>query len=390
MAFSAPTGRRGTVLYEPICRAEEHAPVNAALAAMVCTAFPGEPVLFLGEKNHVDCVRSILAGNAPPELEWGDLDVAPRHDSNWNVHFRSEWSSCRAALRRRDALGARRLIACCVSEPGLVALKAALWLGRGPSMVIIHSVLNSLLSSRSGILKLAVGIPPGLRLVVLGEHIQEETLRRVPSLKGRLFALPHPYLMPEDGRASAFPESGPVDFSYLGLASPGKGFPLFCRIAQEVLGEDALRPAAARFRLVGGIRSEELLASLPATVELPCGKSAFISQACYGEQMLQATYTVFPYQRHDYELVASGALFDALVAVKPCIALRIPLFEKHFEAMGDIGYLCEDEADLLRTVRMIVKERPAERYAQQCRNILEQRAMFSPGVLAQRLAAIIG
>ena len=96
----------------------------------------------------------------------------------------------------------------------------------------------------------------------------------------------------------------------------------------------------------------------------------------YEQRVAALTYAVLPYRPH-HALASSGAILDAFAHAKPCIALRTPLFEEYFAAMGDIGYLCDDEEEMTDCINQIVVCGPDARYEAQRRNIVAGRDMFS-------------
>jgi hypothetical protein len=57
--------------------------------------------------------------------------------------------------------------------------------------------------------------------------------------------------------------------------------------------------------------------------------------------------------------------------------------------MGDIGYLCDSEEEMLDQMFSILAAFPAERYQAQRENILRARSIFEPATLAPQLRAIV-
>ena len=90
-----------------------------------------------------------------------------------------------------------------------------------------------------------------------------------------------------------------------------------------------------------------------------------------------------------YRLRACASFLDALSFVKPGIYLRNPWLTEMFETLGDVGYLC-DTPEAMRGVMASVAERfPADRYAAQCRRIVEGRRRFEPAAAGRRLREIL-
>jgi hypothetical protein len=75
--------------------------------------------------------------------------------------------------------------------------------------------------------------------------------------------------------------------------------------------------------------------------------------------------------------------------VKPGIYLRTPYVEHYFNRLGDIGYLCDSYEEMRDLVLSLAHEFPAERYQQQCANILAGRRLFEPATLAPKLRNIL-
>lgn len=79
-----------------------------------------------------------------------------------------------------------------------------------------------------------------------------------------------------------------------------------------------------------------------------------------------------------YALNASGSIIDAFLYLKPIVALKSQLTEYYFNKISDIGCLCEGYDEVKNTVLDILNEKPFDRYVAQQKNMLVQRALFSP------------
>jgi hypothetical protein len=101
-------------------------------------------------------------------------------------------------------------------------------------------------------------------------------------------------------------------------------------------------------------------------------------------------YAVFFYPADSYRLTASGAFFDALAFAKPLIAIRNPFFEHYFSRFGDIGYLCDDYAEVKKMVSDILMHGSGGRYERQIKNLLRCRKSLSLEKIGETLAEIIG
>ena len=94
-------------------------------------------------------------------------------------------------------------------------------------------------------------------------------------------------------------------------------------------------------------------------------------------------FIVLPHEAGPYTLTASGVLLDAIAWGKPVICRRIPIFESMFRKHGDIGYLFDDDEDLIGVVEKIVEEADNARYRRQIDNLRDARKTRHPEALAE-------
>jgi glycosyltransferase involved in cell wall biosynthesis len=374
------------VLFNAVSWGFEHVPFDAALVASLAQAFPGEPIHFFGEHDHLEQVKTHLEPHfSRATVEWRELAIPTRY-----ARQRERWIDdlrvCRSVLAQAKAMGASQVIACYLHAiTGVAALKlAALGYRHCPVAFIHHGTVTKALSSRRyhPLLQLGNG---HVRQLVLGDSIRAELVSQVPQLRERVGSIRHPYFF-DDTPASALPASGPLTFSYLGLVDELKGFPTFVDLA----GVIAPASSAAVFDLIGGKRGGEPgFAGPHVKVYAEVGP---IPRDVYERQLRELTYAVFPYDASYYKLIPSGSVMDALAAGKPFIALRNSQFEEMFQVMGDIGHLVDDADQMKQLILDIVNapDRYRQRYAQQSRNILEKRDLYGPKAVGEQLRAALG
>jgi len=223
-----------------------------------------------------------------------------------------------------------------------------------------------------------------LRHIVLGDFIRTSVIERFPSLRTSLYAIRIPGFFEEATPPSRLSLTKPITFSFLGLIDEMKGFDDFARLA-ETIGPSY--NGAARFDLVGGTR----VGSLPVINEWvhTYSSNGPMPRDVFDAQLRLTTYAVFPYDQWFYRYIASASVLDALNAGKPLIALRSPQFEELFQAMGDIGYLCDDFNEMKSVVASILRDPPHKRYEEQSQNILTGRRIFEPSSVATQLRAAL-
>jgi hypothetical protein len=164
----------------------------------------------------------------------------------------------------------------------------------------------------------------------------------------------------------------------LGLADKSKGFPVFVKLAQEIVMQSR---AQAEFHAIGRVPSEgsvvlemEALATKPGMERL--------SRRDYINKVHHLHFIILPHEGSGYELKSSGTLLDALAWAKPLIARRIALFENMFLKYGDIGYLFTTDLELKSIVEHIMQEVDTTRYHQQVLNIERARCSRTPKSLS--------
>ena len=383
-----------TILYEPQMWGEEHAPFNAALVATVLASYPGREVSFLAESGHLEIVRTLLGQERSRSVEWCPVPIAPRDCSQLKSRLPFEWRLCEAVLDKAQERAAGRILACNITLAGLTALKAQLY-KRSPqveTIIILHRI-EALLASRRNRPLLCYANPENLRYVVLGEAIRNEVVRLLPILDRHIAFMTHPYLFPAAPEPSM--AGAPIRLGFLGVGSAAKGFPTFCRLADEVLGSVPNATGKARFELVGHLDEgcRALLDTNPnwnrhGYVDFATYGTSFLPRNAYEERAKRLTYTVLPYDSASYRFTSSGAILDSLLHLKPCIVLRTELFEDYFRQLGDIGYLCDSYEEMLDTVKSLVADFPLDRYREQCHNILQGRKRFEPAFVSEELRSI--
>ncbi len=375
------------VLFNALTWGFEHVPFDAALIASLEQAFPDEPIHFHAEAEHLRQTRAYLdarnrgesrGGSRGESIVWREITIPPRQ-APLGRRWREDLVLLRRLLSEAQRLGATRVLSCCMHpRTGLPALKMLAAVYRRPQLAFIHHAgLLSLLSSRRyhPLLTLANG---RIKQVVLGGSIRAEVVRQLPAMDEHLRAVRHPYFF-DATVPSELPAAGPPRFSFLGMVAENKGFAHFARLADELAGGDVEVP----FDLIGGVPADATI-TIPGSVRTHAGAGP-LTRETYERLLQETTYTIFPYQPRFYSLVASGAVLDTLAAGKPLIALRNSQFEEMFDAMGDIGYLCEDLAQMRDVVAGILKDPPRARYRQQSENILARRSVYGPAAVGDEL-----
>jgi hypothetical protein len=374
---------------EPVCRGFEHAAVNAAMLAVVKEAFPDEELLFTAEQEHLHLVAQDPFLRAKGGLTMETL-LVPQHRATSSERFDNDFRTVQSLFASAEQRNASLVFFTCIGGETLHAIK--LLLDQSPGIrcvVVLHGIVASVLKRpsllpwknrhrfRTWFLR-----DPSERLsyIVLGESIERELAARFPALQPHLVSLDLPYHFAAPEEYVPFRDRT-VSFGSLGVLRKVKGSGLFLRLAGEVTAtRTAYRP---HFVCVGPIVDKKLRKLLSGAVSVP-SPDAPLPPDKYAAHARQLDYAIMLHGAGT-TLNGSGVLFDAFSYLKPVIALKSPFFSAYFDKMGNIGYLCDNYADLKRRVLDLLDHPPVDEYLLQRQALLTGREQLRIPVLAATL-----
>jgi hypothetical protein len=386
-----------TIVCEPQCWGYEHAAVNAAILHTVALAFPERELTFLAERSHLQWVQEVLCREAPTtaaRIAWQEVAVPARSASSWRrVLQEQEWCRLILELAARPEVGG--ILLSSVTSPGLLALKLRLYRQGSPVPIVAipHALLGTLLEPsplRPSYWLLALRQvlrlphPDNLSYVALGDPIAATLQSTHPRLARHFRVWELPVLWATRTIPQPPAAGSRLRFGFFGAgAHPAKGYAAFLKLASEV----SHRSNAAEFVLVGNAPAQSTLGESTDTVS--GGSIEALTPAEYHRRAAGIHYAVWTGSPRHYRLRASATFLDALSYVKPGIYLRNSYLEYYFDRLGDIGYLCDSYDEMADVVLRLAADFPAERYRQQCANILQRRDLFEPAALASRIRGIL-
>jgi len=212
----------------------------------------------------------------------------------------------------------------------------------------------------------------GFQFYVLEESIKAQALVSARELEGVLKVFPHPVPM-RRAQAVSLP-SPPVKLGFLGLATPRKGFDVYCRLARATEEQNNLE-----MHVIG--KSDEPEGSWDSYKFASGPYTQYISAKEYVERIESVHFVCIFLDPHRYRWTASGTLLDAISFGKPIIGTKIPIVEELFAEYGDIGYTYESESDLITLARSLASGFDPAKYEAQVGNIREIAADRSPAAL---------
>jgi len=382
------------IICEPQCYGFEHAEVNAAFLAVIRYAFPTEEIMFLTESSHLDLVQEISFSHNITSIEYRKV-LCPVRSYSEARRLSAEWKLTKQVFDFASTRDCKRLIFSSVTSAGLWCIKQFTKKYNKLSVTVIpHSILETVIKRPS--LKpwntlfwfricLVLRNSSQLQYLVLGESIKRELVRTLPSILNYVKSTDLPYFFREP-RAIRPAEGRVIKFGSLGVGHRGKGTDIFFQLAKDVhqkTGKDT-----SEFFLIGQIVDPKI-SNISTDVIIPSPNKP-LGRDKFEEYADSVDYSVFCYNSNSYRLTASGAFFDALSFVKPIIALKNSFFEYYFNTMGDIGYLCSDYNELQSVVsKLVLNGIPAERYLNQCKNIVTGRQTVEIMNLSARLRGLL-
>lgn len=293
----------------------------------------------------------------------------------------------RGILKRAERAGARLVVALSLGPIAHYLLKRAALRRRpkAPVLVCLHGELQALVpegpkvSSAGRLVAAAARISaPGALGLVLGDSIRRGLAERgYPT--DRVLSMIHPY----ERQAGA-----PHSLGGAGVRAVAPGGAALIKGSHELFKlAAALRPEIEAGRLSLSFcgswdpaldaYDNGLAAHGTAGAQLPIEE--------YDRRLTEADFFIYLYPRHSYELMASGALFDALRIGRPVLALRTGYFDWAFTAAGEFGRLFDGPEELAAFLRGFSRDPDRELYASWLSAIEKARDFVSPEALGPRL-----
>lgn len=375
------------VVSELVFRDGGHAPFNAGLLAIVRTAFPFEPVCFVGESGHIRELKKQAGEVLTNSIEWREITLLPS-DVSYFVRVFREMKILKTLFQIIPEGGSGPLLVAHARAATLVSLKLLKRFRFPNSKVqfVLHGQLGHVIGrrhrhpirrfqeTRTALTFLG---NENFKYIALEESLRTVLVKNIPALEKKVYVLPHP-LPPHETQSTSNNIQKPVRFGFLGLANELKGFPIFVKLAQEIVGQYRDQ---VEFHAIGRVPSDgSMVLGMDALATKPGIER--MSRRAYINEVKQLHFIIFPHAAKNYELTASGTLLDALAWAKPLIARRIGIFEDMFLKYGDIGYLFTSDLELKSIVEQIVQEMDVARYHQQISNIKKAQCSRTPKTLS--------
>jgi hypothetical protein len=378
------------LLCEPQCKGLEHVDFNAAVLATVHCAFENEQIVFFAEREHLASVRNRLTGFLIDNVSYHEIDAIGKVDKQYKRALR-EFEICWHIFHYAHKNGINKVLYCSTTSASLIATKILLFFYSDLKCITIpHSILLTIIKwPRRWLLgipfwfktALLLKNPDRLRYLIIGGFTKEWLKEQLPTIEKKLLSIEMPYLFKHKNNIIINNERQTIRFGFFGFGSIDKGIELFIKLSEDI--QKTHTRIIPELVLIGNTYKTEPGMNF-GCVYMPSPYKP-LSTDDYEKYAKSVDYSIILYNPETYNIMHGASIMDSLEYCKPIIAIRSLLVELYFKEMDDIGYLCGNYDELIKTVLSILNEFPNERYKQQCNNILKGRESLLPNTISTTL-----
>lgn len=154
----------------------------------------------------------------------------------------------------------------------------------------------------------------------------------------------------------------PVKIGHIGSAGKRKNVNLLYDLADKI--QLAINNGQVQLSVIGVLEDSIkpfLNAGVINYVDSQIDKP--LSRDIYDQKIAELDFAIFFYGPKDFLLRSSAAFFDAVLYVKPVIALENQFFTELFKEYGEMGYLCADNNEMKKLIDTLISD-PEQAQAQ--------------------------
>ena len=364
------------LVYEPQCKGNEHADINAALIVFLTKTKNSEGLIFFGESSHLTCIQNAIksAGfsNIISSITWREIMVSKSSSNLIRRSIKELLNTLFIFLVSLLNKNTRAIIILSSTSATLLGVNLLHKLINAPILIVLHGILETIAEKPSGLIKrltwfrhyLSIQRKGRVGFLTTADFIKSNLIQEIPLLEGRVFSLQFPYLFSTEnpnhqGSFSSLGSgaNGIINFTSAGVGTFKKGTDNFFDLSNKI-GTNF--PGASHFVHVGKLGDKELNKCLSDHVEV-YGNSEMLSGREYRSILSRANFLVFFYPGDSYQFGVSGVLLDAIKYEIPIIAIGNDLFFYCQKIIGDIGWICDSVAEVESVVRSILLKPPIDR-----------------------------
>lgn len=190
-------------------------------------------------------------------------------------------------------------------------------------------------------------ITNNIKIITLGESIREKLIELYPKNNEAFVSMEHPYFFKNVSDVKQL--SLPVKMGIVGAVGENKGMLKFIELSENL--KDLIMEKKLELHVVGKHGYDT--ANYPL-INFVAKANAIIPSDKYNDAIKDLNIILFFYDQNQYQLTASGAVFDAINHEKNIIAIKNNYFN-HICSYGKIGYLCDDINEMENIIRKLMK-----------------------------------
>lgn len=354
---------------ETLKTGDEHLIVNAKIIEMFNIVFK-EKIEVYSEKNHGDKLKSyndIIKYKHIKVIGHGKGKIRSILHFFLSILYNFLFLLCST---KKD-----KIIYLSVNPVGLLVIKILNFLLRREVYMVCHSELEFLIEENDkylgSIYKKIARIyrfsfnkikKDNIKYIVLGESIKRNLLKFYEKLdENRIIAIDIPYEYSSLLKDISLSKN--MKFGCIGIGSLSKGTDNIFRVAECF--KEKIKNEEVTFSIIGKITEDVKQLANCYVNFLP--DTQMLDREEYESKVQELDYILYFYPKDSYKLIASGAFFDAIAYEKPILAIENDFFKYYFEKLGNIGYLCSDNEEMVKKIDFILSHR--EKYNIQKNNL---------------------
>lgn len=193
-----------------------------------------------------------------------------------------------------------------------------------------------------------VPLAKNLRIMVLGDSIIDNLSHYIsPKRLKHFLSIDHPYYSNLVSTQPHLREDINIGLPGRMDSRPSRGFDNLCKFAKDVACDNRIK-----IYLISSIE-DKLVSKLPENVIVKNDAGRNPSREEYENLIMQMDYILLPYHKDYYKLTASGAVFEAIVNLKPALMFSTDYFQYLNKKYGEFGIFIDqmEKSALLETLR---------------------------------------
>lgn len=348
---------RKMIFFEPQCIGFAHAEINAAYILLYRKAFPSDKIEFYGEVEHLKKVEEVLSFYAM-DISYVPIEI-PRGGQSYLKRFITEFQNVRIILRSARENKSNALLLS-VTSATLLAVKIFGYGLKQKIFIVVHGILETIVKKPDGLLARLFWFKryfvsknlSNVQYILNGSFIETNVLALFPTLRSHVRSLELPYFFENTIHGISGNDVLKPVFASAGVAALSKGSNYFFNLAKDVIKNHGIKNIT--FSYIGHFVDPGMEQFNNGYVMLP-SKDHPLEKEEFQKLMMNADFFVFFYPKDSYKFGVSGVFFDAVKFEKPIIAIRNDFFSYYFDKYGDLGWLCNDYAEVLDLVIKLSK-----------------------------------